>query len=144
MAILVLVTLLGLIPAAIARSKGHSFAGWWLYGALLFIVALPHSLLLRTDAEAIDKRKLEQGYRKCLECAELFRKEALRCPHCRALAVPSHSSSCPGPEPQDDFENADKLIARYRLKDATLQKLIAGQVADASQAPATFGKRRDR
>ena len=40
--------LLGLIPAVIACKKGRSFVGWWLYGALLFIVALPHALLART------------------------------------------------------------------------------------------------
>ena len=32
---------IGLIPAAIAQSKGKSFIAWWLYGAALFIVALP-------------------------------------------------------------------------------------------------------
>ena len=32
---------LGLIPAAIASGKGHSFGAWWLFGAALFIVALP-------------------------------------------------------------------------------------------------------
>jgi hypothetical protein len=41
---------LGCIPGAIAQGKGHSFVGWWIYGALLFIVALPHSLMLRRAA----------------------------------------------------------------------------------------------
>lgn len=34
--------LLGLIPAAIAKKKGHSFGLWWFYGWMLFIVALIH------------------------------------------------------------------------------------------------------
>jgi hypothetical protein len=38
--------IIGLLPAAIANSKGHSFFGWWVYGFLLFIIALPHALLL--------------------------------------------------------------------------------------------------
>lgn len=37
---------LAFIPANIAKSKGRSFGLWWLYGWLLFIVALIHSLLL--------------------------------------------------------------------------------------------------
>jgi zinc transporter ZupT len=37
--ILIFVVLLGLIPAAIAQSKGRSFFVWWVYGAALFIVA---------------------------------------------------------------------------------------------------------
>src|SRR5262245_32151157 len=32
----------GLIPAAIAKSKGRDFLLWWLFGAALLIVALPH------------------------------------------------------------------------------------------------------
>ena len=33
---------LGLIPAYIAKEKGHSFALWWFYGWMLFIVAIVH------------------------------------------------------------------------------------------------------
>ena len=38
---------LGLLPALIARRKGHSFLQWWVYGTLVWIVAFPHSLLAR-------------------------------------------------------------------------------------------------
>jgi hypothetical protein len=37
---------LGLVPAAIARKKGRPFLAWWVYGTLLFIIALPHALLM--------------------------------------------------------------------------------------------------
>lgn len=47
MEIFVFAVLLGLIPAAIASHKGRSFALWWFYGALLFIVALPMALLMK-------------------------------------------------------------------------------------------------
>jgi hypothetical protein len=43
---ILLVMLIALAPALIARSKGRSAFGWWVYGMLLFIVALPHALLL--------------------------------------------------------------------------------------------------
>jgi hypothetical protein len=46
MGFLILAVLLGLIPAAIARGKGRDFAIWWFYGAALFIVVLPHELML--------------------------------------------------------------------------------------------------
>lgn len=48
--ILVFLVLLGLIPASIARLKGRSFFVWWIYGAALFIVALPHALIMKTAA----------------------------------------------------------------------------------------------
>ena len=38
---------LGFIPASIASKKGRSFGLWWLYGFLLFIVALIHSLVMK-------------------------------------------------------------------------------------------------
>ena len=43
----VLASLLGLIPATIAHRKGRSFAFWWFYGAMIFVVALLHSLWIR-------------------------------------------------------------------------------------------------
>ena len=46
-ALLISCVLLGLIPANIAKSKGHDFVTWWLYGALMIIVALPHSMILK-------------------------------------------------------------------------------------------------
>ena len=72
MALLVfLALLLGLIPAAIAKGKGRSFGLWWFYGAMVFIIALPHALLLETDISAIEKQQMGQGMKKCQFCAEL-------------------------------------------------------------------------
>lgn len=50
-AILMFAALLGCIPGAIAQSKGHSFVAWWFFGWMLFIVALPCSLMLKTRNE---------------------------------------------------------------------------------------------
>ncbi|MBN1146814.1 MAG: hypothetical protein JXA78_06135 [Anaerolineales bacterium] len=48
-------TLLGLIPGLIARSKGRSFLTWWFFGATLLPVALPMALLLKPqEAEQAD------------------------------------------------------------------------------------------
>lgn len=44
---LIAAALLGLIPAWIASSRGRSFGLWWIFGALLFIVALPMSIMLK-------------------------------------------------------------------------------------------------
>jgi len=46
MEIIVIGVILGIIPAAIAKNKGYSFALWWFFGTLLFIVALPAALLM--------------------------------------------------------------------------------------------------
>jgi hypothetical protein len=44
---LVIALFLGLIPAYIADSKGRNFFLWWLYGWMLFLVALIHSLVMK-------------------------------------------------------------------------------------------------
>lgn len=40
--VLAIAAVLGLIPANIAKKKGHSFGLWWFYGWMLFIVAIIH------------------------------------------------------------------------------------------------------
>ena len=48
--------LLGLIPAAIAKKKGRSFILWWIFGTLLFIVALPRSISIKSNADPFERK----------------------------------------------------------------------------------------
>ncbi len=59
MEILIVAALIGLIPAFVAQKKGHSFGLWWFYGAALFIIALPHALIMKPaeGSEAANKQK---------------------------------------------------------------------------------------
>lgn len=69
---LVLAPLLGLIPAWIAHKKGRSFVLWWIYGTLLFLVALVHSLLIGYSGPS----------KKCGYCSAMVRQDAKFCPRC--------------------------------------------------------------
>jgi len=82
MEILIFVILLGLIPATIAKSKGYSFAGFWIYGALLFLVALPHALIMEPYRQGQEGKAISEGRKKCRHCAEIIRGEAIVCQSC--------------------------------------------------------------
>src|ERR1039458_2154649 len=91
---------LGVIPGLIAQSKGRSFAEWWLYGAALFIVALPHSLMLEKKDTPIGGNNTvtntEGGPRyRCPNCHTPVGPDATRCPGCGGLFKAGMTKKCP-------------------------------------------------
>jgi hypothetical protein len=71
--ILIAAVLIGLIPAAIAQKKGYSFIGYWVFGALLFIVALPVTLLMKPNPAK---------FKQCAACRSQIDRQASVCPNC--------------------------------------------------------------
>jgi hypothetical protein len=74
--------ILAFIPAMVAAKKGYSPVAWWFYGFFLFIIALPHALLIKPA-----------GVRSCPYCAEDVKAAAIICPHCRKEIVESPISA---------------------------------------------------
>jgi hypothetical protein len=96
MSLLVIAALLGLIPAFIAQSKGRSFGAWWLYGFLLFIVAIIHVLFVTQRNTVGTVASDSTGpMRDCPYCAEPVKYQATKCKHCG-----SEIESMPIPEPK--------------------------------------------
>jgi hypothetical protein len=86
--------LLGLIPGFIATNKGRSFVLWWFYGAMLFIVALPHALIMQSRSDGAGSVSPAQAstLRPCPYCAELIQQEAVFCRFCQRDVEPALSS----------------------------------------------------
>ena len=80
---LMLAALLGLIPAKIAHNKGHSFIGFWIFGFLLLIVAIPVSIVMQKDQAVLDQRRRAGGEKQCSHCASWIGSAAIICPVCK-------------------------------------------------------------
>ena len=79
--LVIVLALIGLLPAWIASRKGYNFLTWWIFGGLLFIIALPLALMMKPDA---GKR------RQCPACLSWVDREASVCAHCgRDLPEPA-------------------------------------------------------
>lgn len=93
MELLFVAGILGVIPSMIAANKGRSGFLWWLYGAGLFIIALPHAILIKPERNFEDQRALRDGGKKCPDCAEIVRAEARRCRFCGSELAPASSTT---------------------------------------------------
>jgi len=63
---------IGIATGAIAKSNDGSFIKWFIYGALLPVIALPHAILI---VRAI-------GTKKCMYCHKKVKFTATTCPKC--------------------------------------------------------------
>lgn len=73
----------GLVVALIASSKGRNGCGWFIYGFLLWPIALVHILVSPPNRKVMESRALESGeLKRCPHCAELIRADANVCRYC--------------------------------------------------------------
>ena len=89
MELLVLWILCGVVSAVIAVNKGNSGCGWFLLGVLLGPIGLVLSLVVQGKPALVEERRLASGEsRRCPACAELVRREAVKCRFCGGELAP--------------------------------------------------------
>ena len=76
--------LLALIPANIAKNKGHRFGLWYVYGLFLFLIALIHAACLPDDRKTnvITKPQTESVVMFCPKCGNRFPEGKKYCDQC--------------------------------------------------------------
>lgn len=62
----------GIVLGAIAGKNGGSFVKWFLYGALLPLVALPHAIIIIMASDT----------KQCMYCHKKVKYSATHCPRC--------------------------------------------------------------
>lgn len=72
----------GIIVALIAWSRGRNVFGWFLYGFLIWPVALVHVLVIGRTEAGREKKARAEGRVRCPHCAEFIMRGARVCPHC--------------------------------------------------------------
>lgn len=67
----------GVVTAAVAKSRGHEPAPWFVFGGLLFIVALPLAFFLTPPG-----LERNAAQRACPYCGRKINSGAHQCPAC--------------------------------------------------------------
>ncbi len=69
---------IGILPAFIALKRKKNFFLWWIYGSLLFPVALAHLYLLEKGFPLLRS----SGTKRCGFCRSVVDYNATHCGHC--------------------------------------------------------------
>lgn len=73
-----------LLPANIAHRKGRSFSLFAIYGILLWVAAIMHSIMMSSNKVKADPK----NYTACSYCGEAVLKVAKKCKHCHEMLDP--------------------------------------------------------
>lgn len=101
---------------------------WWLFGAALFVVALPLAILAKPNIKEVEQNQIQSGeMKKCPYCAELIKREAIICRFCGKelpAIIPKNE------ETQITKENFSKLTYRQKFSVTEYGYLLSPEDAE--------------
>ena len=96
---------LSVLAGYIANNKGNSFTSYFILSLFLSpLIGLIASIVSTENTRAIEDEKLASGeYKKCPDCAELIKAQAVVCKHCGkdvkdVIAKPTHQEIFTAPK----------------------------------------------
>ncbi|WP_127011201.1 hypothetical protein [Veillonella sp. CHU594] len=93
-----------LLPANIAHRKGKSFSLFAIYGILLWIVAIIHSIMMSSNKVKAEPDK----YKVCPYCGETVLKVAKKCKHCHEMLEPEVQET--NSKKDDDLDDVKRIL----------------------------------
>lgn len=75
--------IMAVVVAFVANSKGKSGGLWFLYGLVIWPIALIHAIVTPKEPEAVERQQQSEGKMRCPNCADWVYKQAKTCPHCQ-------------------------------------------------------------
>lgn len=142
---------IGCFIGLFARAKGHSFLLWWLYGAALPLIALPHSFFIPDfngdEPWSLRRFGLPIRRRSCDQCGARVSDDDVICGNCnhRLIGEPTEVEAPNELEKPDEamtalLDSAFSRLAEGTLKPGRTKTVVRGGTRPTNEQPPAAAK----